>query len=1014
MLVFPFYGNAQIPDFEYINYSVEDGLSHNTVTNIQMDSRGFLWISTIDGLNRFDGKSFKVYKHDPNDSTSISDNFLHGIWEDRRGYLWANTRDAGINRFDPVTETFKRFVHKEGVENPIPLSPTTMFFEDSDGVFWAGYYDAGFGIIDEQTESYIPGFIVNEATNDPLGIPNAVVEMNDGSLIISSLGGMYMITKSELDDFKTSRIPGDTLKAVSFGLLKTNLISHYIEETGLLWVEDSTEGVLYVPGKYIPGRVKKALDSGVRINGIPGAFAQRGNMLLTGTEENGIEIIEGLEKKSIFPEENEDISTTKLYEDHFGTLWLGTWGNGIYRVKEKRTFPVFNQENSERLPTNFMLAFEQENDDQLWVGTSDGLGLYDINSSRFDKKMNGSIWSLSKTDYGLWVSTKGNGITLISDDFTKVFNRANSLLKMDDVHQVFEDSRGWLWIGYEGEGIQLITNPTDWLNSKPASVTDFTKDTPERRMASNTIRKFYEDKEGSIWVATNNAGAHRIQIGGNQTFSIEHFNVDTETRLSHNAIRSVLQQGDEVYWFASHGNGLTKWNTNTGETTFYTTEQGLPNNTLYGVLPDKNPDYIWLSTNNGLSRMNTREDTFQNFTISDGLQNQEFNTGAFLVTPEGNLVFGGIEGFNVIDPAAIDLNNRQPDVFITETLLFNEPLQTDSSSLVNKELTLPYNQNFLAFEFAAIDYTDPSKNQFAYKLEGVDEDWVYNGTRNFASYPNLEPNTYTLKVKASNNNGVWNELGTSLAITITPPWWATWWFRTFAGSALIIIFGFTIRYISQRELREQIRQMEIANKLKEERTRISRDLHDHVGAQLTNITSGLSLIDKYSKHEQQDKAQELANSLQTDAKHTITQLRETIWALNQKELDIQSFEDFIRDYFNKQSALSEAIDIQYDFDKTSSVVLSPTQALNLFRIIQEATQNSIKYSGANTLNISVSTENGCIKASVKDNGAFKEKEEGRTSYGLGNMEKRALELGGSLSMDTSSGTEVKVEVPMNT
>ena len=372
-----------------------------------------------------------------------------------------------------------------------------------------------------------------------------------------------------------------------------------------------------------------------------------------------------------------------------------------------------------------------------------------------------------------------------------------------------------------------------------------------------------------------------------------------------------------------------------------------------------------------------------------------------------------MNGFNIIDTKALELNTSPPRVYLTGINLFNEALKTDTAAAFLRTLNLNYNENFISFEFAALDYEEPNGNQYAYKMEGIDTDWVYSGNRSFADYPNLTPGEYVFKVKAANTNGIWNEEGKSLKINVLPPWWQTWWFRVIYGSLLLIGFISLIRYYSQRKLKEELRQLEIKNKLRNERERISRDLHDHVGAQLANIITGLSLIDKYVEVDEREKSIKMMKSLKGDAEVTIKQLRETIWALNQNELTLEGFITHLNAYFKNQSALVEQLNLCLNLEGDGETVLSATQALNLFRIIQEASQNTLKYANAEHLDITFTRQKRSLFVRIKDDGVFKsDLESFNGGYGMKNMQKRAREIQGEVEVNTNSGTEIKISLPL--
>lgn len=633
--------------------------------------------------------------------------------------------------------------------------------------------------------------------------------------------------------------------------------------------------------------------------------------------------------------------------------------------------------------------------------------------------METGIWNIERDDLGLWLATLIDGLIFVPNTEIatvrmegKNFQPENSFLLNRHIHQVLRDRRGWLWIGYEGQGIQILKNVKEWLNGEPARIQVLTTALNEPRINSMSIRKIVEDDNGNIWVGSNDNGADYLSITDGEITRVLHFGTGEgdDISISHNNVRNILQQNDSTFWLATYGGGIHRWIEGSEVTEHFTTNDGLANNSTYGILKDEDPNLIWISTNNGLSRLDTETYRFTNFTTADGLQNNEFNTGAYFKRNNGDLVFGGVNGFNIIDTRSLTVNHDQPPVYITSTNLFNKPYKNDSTALFNQSLELTYDQNFLSFEFAALDYEDPTAIEYAYKMEGVDPDWVYSGNRNFADYPNLVPGEYTFRVKAANSDGYWNEEGASLAVTIAPPWWQSTWFRVLFVTVILGLVTGLVRYFSQRKLRQQIRKMEIENRLRNERERISRDLHDHVGAQLANIISGLSLVDKYNEFEQKDKSQNLMRSLKGDAEVTIKQLRETIWALNQSELDLGAFSEHLRTYFKNQSALTESLSINLEIKGDESTKLSSTQALNLFRIIQEASQNTLKYAGAENLHINFERQNGTLKVSVKDDGQFKgDQSQFNGGYGMKNMNKRAREIGGVVEVNTENGTEVTVK-----
>ncbi len=1023
---------AQAQKFSSVAYNTENsGLSHNTVLNMYQDSRGFIWIGTMDGLNRFDGTNFKIYRHNPADSTTLTDSFIHGIFERSNGDLWIGTRDGGFNILDPVTDTIKRINHRTDNLYNIPDKPANLMFEDSKGFFWMGFFTSSIGTFDEELQKFIPTNIIQVVTEIPIYSINHVLEMNDGAFIFSGMDGLFYLPSDEVNRFRSDHAKEQSVTATPLIFKKDNpapeINTLFLDSNGKLWAELVGAGFHTAELAGFPDEVQRSLESGVAKSSSPNVVDERENTLLIG---GGGGYLHSIDKESgayssVLVTEKEVTGSARLFIDQNEQRWFGTWGAGFYLLEEKRGIELFTEKDG--LPADFILGFAEEKNG-IWIATNRGLAFMDENGeiTPYDKGISGleeaSIWSLWRDDLGLWVSTRFDGLFLISaasidagNPIAQNFNTSNSLVASESVHQVMRDSRGWLWLGYQGEGVQIIQNVEKWAEGAPAQTLELNNPNSELSINSVSIRKFYEDADGNVWIATTDNGYNYVQFSGNQIASIEtfEFNPDEERSLSHRDGRSIYQQNDSTFWFASYGGGITRWRTNSDELLNLRTNDGLANNSTYGILPDKNPQYLWVSTNNGLSRLDTETLRFTTYTVADGLQNNEFNTGAFFGLSDGRLLFGGVGGFNLIDTEQLSTDTLYPPVYITGINVFNEPLNSDTSAIYTNHITLPYDENFVSFEYAALDFTQPQFIQYAYMMDGVDEQWVQSGSRNFADYPNLEPGSYTFHVKAANSDGYWNEQGATLSITILPPWWQTWWFRIIAVLSLFSSLVLIIRHYSQRRLKEKIRKMEVEQKLRDERERISRDLHDHVGAQLANIMSGLSLVDKYNEFDEKEKSAKLMTSLKGDAEVTIKQLRETIWALNQNALNLSEFAEHLNTYFRHQSALMASLNVQIDVDEKSDLLLSSTQALNVFRIIQEASQNTLKYAEAKNLWISMTNGNDELNISVKDDGAFKaEKSSFNGGYGMKNMQKRAREIEGSIAINTDSGTEVLINIPI--
>ena len=1019
---------AQVSVHSVATYTTENmGLSHNTVLNMMQDRTGFIWISTMDGLNKFDGKRMHIYRHNPADSSTLSNSFVHGVTEDKDGNLWIGTRDGGVNILNPVTDTIHRIEYQKAMINGISESPVSVIFNDSHGYIWIGFFSGTLGFYNLEEKRFQPAYLQHADTNEPIQSVNALMELNDGSILISSYSGVFYIAPEAATHFRNNPDSVTATEVVPIPVATENPHPNsnimHIDSEGGFWVEQiGKDPLLLVDQQFLPPTIRESIASGQRSSSVENSIVERGQYFMKGVSGGALLVVNNVTKdqQMYTVSEGEFKGGSKLFEDNEGRIWFYTWGGGFQLLQERTGITHISLEHG--LPSDFILGFADEGE-STWVATNKGLALARANGEvvSYQNKIIGfnddSIWSVFRDSLGLWMGTRHDGLFFIPDvELAKAkpvaqrFTVSNSFLPMNNVPQVFRDSRGWLWLGFEGAGIVLVKNVEAWLAGNPANITALSNTTGEKPINSRSIRKVYEDADGNIWLATTDNGYNYLTISDGIIQDVTMFERnDTDFSLPHKDARSIYQKNDSTFWFASYGGGLTKWIKGTKALTTLRTNDGLANNSVYGILPDQNERFLWASTNNGLSRLDTETQKFTNFTVVDGLQNNEFNTGAYHQKKNGIVLFGGVNGFNVIDTRKLILNTSPPAVKISEIQLFNEPLDADTAASYMQEIKLMYNQNFLSFEYVALDYNQPLSVQYAHKMMGVDEDWVYTKNRNFADYPGLKPGEYLFLVKAANGDGFWNEEGAQLRIIIRPPWWQTWWFRLAAIIVLIGLFVAVIRYFAQRRLKEQIRKMEVENRLRNERERISRDLHDHVGAQLANIMSGLSLVDKYSEFEEIEKASTLLKSLRGDAQLTIKQLRETIWALNQNELTIEKFVEHVRLYFNTQSALQSSLSLTIVCNAGGDNMLSSAQALNLFRIIQEAAQNTLKYAEASKLDITFTQEGERITVSVKDDGTFKApKNSFNEGFGMKNMKKRAREINANIELTTSSGTEIAI------
>jgi signal transduction histidine kinase len=484
--------------------------------------------------------------------------------------------------------------------------------------------------------------------------------------------------------------------------------------------------------------------------------------------------------------------------------------------------------------------------------------------------------------------------------------------------------------------------------------------------------------------------------------------IDSIFGMRTDLMKCLEYQNDTILW-AGTENGLYRCDLKNRAIRRYDEKDGLPNAFIYGIILQNG--HLWMSTNKGLSCYSIKDNSFRNYTIEDGLQSNEFNTRAFHLSSDGNMYFGGPYGLNGFHDTDIKDNPFTPQIQITGIKLFDEPLKADSAVEVLSVINLPYNRNTLSFEFAALEFSNQKLNRYAYMMEGLDESWIVSGNRRFARYANLAPGTYHFLVKASNNNDVWTTTPKSITVIISPPFWQNKLFIAGCLLALISIIIALVTFIQKRRFAKKLRQIELQQKIQHERERISRDLHDNVGAQISYLVSN---IDWITQHEiaENEKRQRMS-SLSSTAKNLMSDMRETIWALNKPEISFEEFTDKLKSFALRMVQFDPGIKFQSDENLAGDFHFAPGEALNIFRICQEAITNAIKHSGASSINLKTeSGKHGRFSITIADNGiGFPENSPGKEGhYGLENMKQRALESGVDLTITSKMGSGTQIVI----
>lgn len=785
--------------------SIEHGLSQSIVNAMTQDSRGFMWFVTEDGLNRYDGYTFKIFKPDPKDPHSLAHNEIKSICESSDGTLWIGSFYKGLEHFDPATEKFTHYQHD-------PLDPSSLgnnivwaVLEDRNGRVWVGTGGGGLDLLD-RTKGRFSHFRHN--SSDPSSISGddvrALLEDRTGNIWVGTSGGglsrldpvsgkFTRFTHSESDPGSLSN---DDVRAIA------------ADPSGALWIGTNGGGLNRLDpatGRFRRFTHLEMDPMSLGDDHVLAIIVDPEGTVWAGTDGGGLcrlkDPASGL--FTSFRNDSQDprsIGSNRVWSlclDRSMVLWMGTYGGGASRCDlRKKKFLLYRNDPKDpsSLSDNIVWTFYEPEKGRLWVGTNDGgLNLMDRTTGKFTRYLhdpsdpdslghNSVRMVIPDPDGTLWVATNGGGL----DKFDPKKGRFRHFrhdpldpgsLSHNDLRMVFRDNLGTVWVGTHGGGLDRWDPATSrFIHYR--SVTDDPK-----TISSDYVRIAYEDSRGTLWFGTQGAGLNRFDRSSGTFTRYRNDPLDPGS-ISSDYIFSIHEDREGRFWIATFGGGLNKMERDTGRFTAVRMSDGLPDDGIYGILEDGGGD-LWLSTNAGIAKYSPGTGTVRVFTIEDGLQNNEFNGGAYYKNLRGEMFFGGISGFNIFEPDGIKDDPFKPPVVITEFKISGRTVpvgpdkegRTILKSVITctPEIVLGHGDRVVSFEFSALDFATPEKNHYAYRLEGLQDEWMNIGTRRFVMFTTLPAGSYTLRVRGTNGDGVWNEEGVTLRILVKPPWWKTLW-----------------------------------------------------------------------------------------------------------------------------------------------------------------------------------------------------------------------------------------------
>lgn len=994
--------------------TIEDGLSNNSINSVVQTNDGFLWVATKDGLNRYDGQSFKIFKNDPSDAASLPENYVMTLHEDKFGTLYVGTWGRGLYTFNRATETFVSLA-----ASPYSNTFIQCMYEDSSGRLWYGTTSTGISYIEPSTQRSV-------SLNDD---PHVHAVLNDRNIISLAGDGGHTLW----------------IGTARSGVYEYDMLSHHIRRIGAWSGTPSTSmssNILYL-WYDTPDALWVGADDGYYCYDLRrGSIAYMKNMPADQRQyfrtpiswilrdKKGRQWIGTYEHRGLLSFEtngygivmmnhhvNEDDNPLSLvnnrirciYEDHKQNLWFGT-ENGLCKLPtvspfiQYRHFPVRANSLSGRVVSGIC----GDKGNGVWVGYGGGgfdhIDLAKSTVTHFhhdpanaNSLNNNDVVTVFQDKTGIvWVGTMTNGLNRFdprSNSFThyEYGTRSARGIRSNWIQQLLETHDGQLLVG-TNDGLQVYHSHTNTFDSFHPLLSAGNCPLPD----SASVNALFEDSKQTLWIGTWLDGLYHYDP---LQRTMKHYMPEPNNLQSLSAakITSLYEDSKGFLWIGTHSGGLDKFDRNAGTFRRYTIRNGLPNDVVFGMLEDRSGN-LWVSTMKGLAKFDPVTEQFQVYTVADGLVHNQFNWRASYKDDHGMMFFGGLNGFVAFYPDSFITTVAAPQVAITSLKIFEKEAVLPQTISTMKEVMLAHDQNFFSLEFIALDLAPAQKHSYEYMLEGIDLHWVQAGMRTKAYYTDIRPGAYKFLVKARNADGEWSR-PVSLALVIKPAWWMTWWFKVIVGLMAIGVGFLIYRYrVNQLLAIERIRY------------NIASDLHDEIGSNLSSISVDGQMLMRSPLLN--DKERQLSTDINKTAMETIDAMRDIVWFINPKH---DAGEDII--FKMKETASKLFGEMQWSFTASSGMRIELYDLgvrRNIFLIYKEALTNIARHADATFCSIEISAPGSVLTLAITDNGKGFDVHRVKENNGLLNMRQRAENIHAQLHMTsgTGKGTSVVLTVPL--
>jgi ligand-binding sensor domain-containing protein/signal transduction histidine kinase len=819
----------------------KDGNKPSATFAVVEDHQGFIWFGTIDGLYRYDGFVFKIYRNEPNNPNSLSNNTIWGLDIDNNGIIWIATQGGGVDAFDPINENFTNYRYTGKNKNELTGNIVWSILVDKSNNVWAGISGSGVDRINTKTGK-IDHFSLHKNGEDPEQDQSVLCLLEDDKGFIwsgFSQGGISVIDP-EIGCIKryyyapgeSKNIPNNMVYHLHQG--SDNMIYAVTSGAGFLRLNPETDTFISVVGKNgaVPNVSLLCRSLAERV---PNEFwiATEYGLSIFNTKLN---TLKNYRQSDLVRNAISENRLREVYIDSKGIAWIGS-ESGVDKITTQHNFQNYTDFfNETSAPQSAIVKSLAVKDDYLWIGfINHGLVRYSekngkskhyynlINPLSSDEVSN--VNALFFDSYGsFWVGDWNTGLlkyNRIKDRFENIANADFNTERLGDnrIQRIIEGRPGVLWIGTEGGLHRYDVKNDRFIRFKHE------KNNPNS-LSSNTIqsRAIVFDKDSNLWLGTWAFGLNKMEFTDKERTSanFKHFihEPGNQNSLPNNNVISLLYDTTNL-WIGTFGGGLSKFNLESNKFINYTVENGLPNNVIFAIFKDKNGN-LWLSTDNGVSMFNPVKETFYNYNKEDGLQDNHFFWGAAFQNPDGAIYYGGIKGVNRFIPEKVMPDTSPTRPVITDIKLFDKSIDKERYNLLSSEVHFHYFENFISFEFAALNYFEPENNIYKHKLVGFDKNWIFSKKMNYATYSNLPPGEYTFMLQVANSDGVWNDEILSLKVLIIPPWW-----KTIMARILFVLFGGSIFFLIIRVrinlLKKQKKKLESLVAKRTEEVKIKND-----------------------------------------------------------------------------------------------------------------------------------------------------------------------------------------------